>query len=50
MFSLLAVDSGISVHIAETAEPIAPATNTKNTNSFIINLIAFFIFYYKFVR
>lgn len=45
MLSLLAVGSGISVHIAEIADPIAPATNINNTNSFIINLIAFFISY-----
>lgn len=43
MLSLLAVDSGRRVHIAETAEPINPAINTNNTNSFIINLMAFFI-------
>ena len=41
MFSLLAVDSVISVHIVETADPMAPATNIINKNSFIINLIAF---------
>ena len=45
MLSLLADESGISVHIAENADPIAPAIKINNINSFNMNLINFFITY-----
>ena len=50
MLSLLADESGITVHITEIAEAIAPASNTNITNNFSINLITFFISYYKMTR
>ncbi len=43
MLTLLAVDSGISVHTAETAEAIAPASNVTTTNNFRSAFINFFI-------
>ena len=43
MHSLLADESGTIVHMAETADPIAPAININNTNSFNVSLIIFFI-------
>ena len=44
MLSLLADESGISVHIAENIEPILPAINISNINNFIENLAIFLTF------
>lgn len=43
MLSLLADESGISVHIAETADAIDIAIKSNNKNNFIENLIIFLI-------
>lgn len=43
MLSLLADESGISVHTTEKIEPIIPATNITNINNFIENLTIFLI-------
>ena len=43
MLSLLADESGTNVHIAEIADAIAPAIKINNINSFVDNLVIFFI-------
>jgi hypothetical protein len=43
ILSLLADESGISVHTTENIEPIIPAINISNINSFIEDLIIFLI-------
>jgi hypothetical protein len=48
MLSLLAEESGITVHTVEIADAIAPATNINKSRSFNIHLIVFRIFIYLF--
>ena len=43
VLSLLADESGTTVHIAEIADATAPAIKINNVNSFIDNLVIFFI-------
>jgi len=43
MLSLLADESGTTVHIAEIADAIAPAIRINNINNFIDNLMICFI-------
>lgn len=43
ILSLLADESGITVHITDIADAIAPATSINSTNSFNNNLIIFCI-------
>jgi len=43
MLSLLAVESGIIVHIVDIADAIAPAIKINNNNIFVDNLIIFLI-------
>jgi hypothetical protein len=44
MLSLLADESGISVHIIEIADAIAPAIKINNNNNFNKNIKLFFTF------
>ena len=43
MLSLLADESGTIVHMAENADPIAPAIKINKINNFIENLVIFLI-------